>query len=224
MIAAAMLGKAGGLTAVHRCAASETRAVVAGRVACLSVGKACQSRYAKAYRRYGFICHNQSLRYDWRRLHRPLHVPTIGAGTTCPATRPRPRAPPSVNLPYAFGPGPAYPTLDLSSGRAAAVMVWPPTEQPYFGWAGTKILWRVPMYAGAVLVRGRQLDGTSQVGFDRGPDWTHHVLREIKLVGPGSDSIPAATFVRTPGCYAYQIDTLRRSYLIVFDVTFRFAS
>jgi hypothetical protein len=33
---------------------------------------------------------------------------------------------------------------------------------------------------------------------------------------------PAATFVRTPGCYAYQVDTLRSSYLIVFEARFGF--
>jgi hypothetical protein len=43
------------------------------------------------------------------------------------------------------------------------------------------------------------------------------VLSEIRLVGPDPTLHPAATFVRTPGCYAYQIDTARSSYLIVFE-------
>ena len=62
-----------------------------------------------------------------------------------------------------------------------------------------------------------QLDGTNPVGFDVGPSWTSRVLSEIRLVGPYAGLHPAATFVRTLGCYAYQIDTAQSSYLIVFE-------
>lgn len=99
-------------------------------------------------------------------------------------------------------------------------MTWAPTDPPYLGWAGTKVLWRVPRYAGAVLIRGRQLDGPNAVGFDTGPNWTRRVHPEIKLVGPEDDLHPAATFVPAPGCYAYQVDTFKSSYLIVFEATF----
>lgn len=116
----------------------------------------------------------------------------------------------------AFGPGPAYPTLGGSSVGAAIGLVWPPTEPPYLGWAGTKVLWTVPSYTGAVLIRGRQVDGPGELGFDLGPRWTNTVLPELRLVGR-SDLRPAATFVRSPGCYAYQVDTFRSSYLIVFE-------
>ena len=43
---------------------------------------------------------------------------------------------------------------------------------------------------------------------------------EIKLVGPEDDLHPAATFARAQGCYAYQVDTFRSSYLIVFEASF----
>jgi hypothetical protein len=208
----------------RRCDTFETRAVVGGRAVCLSDGAACRPRYEKRYRRYGFRCRGGSLEYDWAALHRPMHVPAIAAGGPCPASTPRPKVPPAVavNISYAFGPGPAYPTLDGRSGHAAVAMTWPPTEPPYLGWAGTKVLWTVPSYTGAVLVRGRQLDGPNQLGFDLGPSWTDSVLPEIRLVGRDEGLHPAATLVHTPGCYAYQIDTLRRSYLIVFDATFSF--
>ena len=123
----------------------------------------------------------------------------------------------------AFGPGPAYPTVDGSSGRAVIVLVWSPMESTYLGWAGTKVLWTVPSYTGAVLIRGRQVDGPSELGFDLGPRWTHTVLPEIRLVGR-SDLRPAATFVRSPGCYAYQVDTFRSSYLIVFEARIGYAT
>jgi hypothetical protein len=117
----------------------------------------------------------------------------------------------------AFGPGPAYPTLQVADGHAALTLFWPASNDPtYPGWGGNKVLWTVPRYYGAVLVRGRQLDGNNVVGFDEGPQWTWTVLPELRLVGPESDLHPAATFVRAEGCYAYQVDTLRSSYLIVF--------
>jgi hypothetical protein len=223
--AALMLGTAGVPSTVdRRCEIFETRAIVGGRAVCLWEGAACRSRYEKRYRRYGFRCRGGLLEYDWAALHRPLHVPTIAAGARCPASSPRRKVPAAiaVNVLHAFGPGPAYPTLGVSSGRAVITMVWPPTEPPYVGWAGTKVLWTVPTYTGAVLVRGRQLDGPNQVGFDLGPGWTNRVLPEIRLVGPDEGLHPAATFVRTPGCYAYQVDTRRRSYLIVFEAGFGF--
>lgn len=216
--AAVVLGSAGlPSTSDRRCATDETRAIIGGRAVCLSEGATCRLRYQKRYRRYGFRCRDGSLEYDWGALHRPLHVPTIAAGAPCPASPPRRNVDAAVMVSPAFGPGPAYPTLDGSSGRAVVVLVWPPTDPPYLGWAGTKVLWTVPTYTGAVLIRGRQLDGPNQVGFDLGPGWTNHVLPEIRLVGPEYDLHPAATFVRTPGCYAYQVDTLRSSYLIVFE-------
>lgn len=203
-------------TAYQRCAAYEPRGTVGGRVVCLSQGAACRSRYQQRYSRYGFQCRGGHLEYNWDALRRPLHVPAIAAGAPCPASSPHQSSDPSVPSPP-FGPGPAYPTLDGTSGRAIVVMVWPPTQPPYLGWAGTKVLWTVPRYKGPVLIRGRQLDGPNEVGFDLGPGWTGRVLPEIRLVGPQVGLRPAATFVPSPGCYAYQIDTVRSSYLIVFD-------
>jgi hypothetical protein len=226
LIAAALVLATAGApsTPDRRCDTYETHAIVGGRAVCLSEGTACRSRYQKRYRRYGFRCRSGSLEYDWAALHRPLRVPRIAAGTPCPASSQRRKVHPavSVNIAHAFGPGPAYPAVGVSSGRAVVVMVWPPTEAPHLGWAGTKILWTVPLYTGAVLVRGRQLDGPNQVGFDLGPGWTHRVLPEIRLIGPDEGLHPAETFVPTPGCYAYHVDTLRSSYLIVFEARFGF--
>jgi hypothetical protein len=208
----------------RRCETWETPAVVAGHRACLWEGAECRVRYQKGYRKYGFFCRRGSLEYDWAKLHRPLHVTRIAVGAPCPTSAVRRNVPPvvSVNIAHAFGPGPVYPTLGISSGRAAVVMVWGPTEAPYLGWAGTKVLWTVPNYKGPVLIRGRQVDGADRVGFDLGPGWTGRVLPEIRLVGPEEGLHPAATFVRAEGCYAYQVDTLRTSYRIVFEVRFQF--
>jgi hypothetical protein len=108
--------------------------------------------------------------------------------------------------------------LTADTGSAALGLTWAPTaDDPYEGWWGTKVLWTIPRYYGAVLIRGGQLDGTNAMGFDVGPQWTDSVLPGLRFVGPEIGLHPAATFVRAPGCYAYQVDTLRSSYLIVFE-------
>jgi hypothetical protein len=105
--------------------------------------------------------------------------------------------------------------LSVESGRAVLVVTTDGT--PYDGWWGTKVLWTIPRYYGVVLIRGRQLDDANALGFDIGPRWTFSVLTELRFTGPETGLHPAATFVRAPGCYAYQVDTLRSSYLIVFE-------
>lgn len=203
-----------------RCAAGSIRAVIRGRVACLSAGSHCRKRNRRAYRRYGFICRDQQLVYDWARLvRRPLHIPTLTPGSSCPETQPSGtlgEQGSTASQALAFGPGPAYPGLGVETSGAMLTFVWQPTEAPYVGWYGTKALWTIPRYTGAVLVRGRQLDGDSGLGFDRGPGWSNRVHRGLRLGGPEAGLHPAATFVRRPGCFAYQVDVLHASYLIVF--------
>lgn len=114
----------------------------------------------------------------------------------------------------AFGPGPAYPTLGSASGHAE--LVYLPTDGPD-GWGGNKVLWTVPRYYGPVVVRGRQIDGANELRFDRGPTWTNRLHRELRLVGPYPELNPAATYLLSPGCYAYQVDGRGFSYLIVFQ-------
>jgi hypothetical protein len=116
----------------------------------------------------------------------------------------------------AFGPGPAYPTLTTSDGRATLpyLVGW-----GYEGWDGTKALWTVPAYYGPYVVRGRQLDGPNELRFDQGPAWTNRLNRELRLVGPHDDLNPAATYLRGPGCYAYQVDGRGFTYVIVFSAT-----
>lgn len=200
--AAAALATAGGSSMPERrCTAFEVRALVGGRDVCLRKGA----------------------EYEWKWLYRPLRIPVIAAGASCPTSPARvPIA--GIGVRFAFGPGPAYPTLAIRSGRTAIGLVWPPTDPTHVGWAGTKVLWSIPRYEGAVLIRGRQLDGPNGVGFDLGPRWTRTVLPELRLVGRIYDLRPAATFVPSPGCYAYQVDTLRSSYRIVFEAYVAYAT
>jgi hypothetical protein len=193
--------------------------VIAGRTRCLSEGMNCRRRLDAAYHPYLFHCHGSYLRIAWNLLlRRPLAVPTIEPGSRCPATEAvgtlGERGNVDVPASPALGPGPAYPGLGTDRGRAvlAYLVGW-----GYEGWDGTKLLWTAPRYRGPYIVRGRQLDGPNVLRFDQGPQWSGRLHADLRLVGPETYLHPAATFVRAPGCYAYQVDGRRFSYLIVFE-------
>jgi hypothetical protein len=72
-----------------------------------------------------------------------------------------------------------------------------------------------------VLIRGRQLDGphtivmSSMVDPQLGPGDT------INGFPAGWREWPGATYLRTPGCYAWQVDGTDFSTVIVFQAVFR---
>jgi hypothetical protein len=211
----------------RRCGTYAKDAIVAGRHRCLSEGASCRARLNRTYHRYGYTCSRGFLAIWWAGLRKPLHVPTLAPGAACPQTLAsgtlRERGVDVRGAAPAYGPGPAYPALGISEGDTGATVVvldnWGADSKGGAGWSGTKVLWTTPRYSGAVLVRGRQLDGPNPLGFDEGPQWTRTVLPELRLVGPEYGLHPAATYARAPGCYAYQVDGLRFSYRIILDVS-----
>jgi hypothetical protein len=203
----------------HRCGTGFVHAVVGGRHRCLQQGMICRSRLNAAYHRHLFHCERGYLGYWWGGLvRRPLRIPTLTAGVACPASTPEgtlgERGNVDTQTAPAFGPGPAYPTLSSEGGHAVLPYL---TGWGYEGWDGTKLLWTVPGYRGPYIVRGRQLDGPSRLQFDQGPNWSNKLHNELRLVGPYPRLNPAATFLRGPGCYAYQVDGRGFSYVIVFE-------
>jgi len=201
-----------------RCGALSVHAVVAKRHRCLRDADSCRARLNATYHRYLFDCVRGYLDFWWDGLlRRPLHIPTLAPGSPCPASKARgtlgQRGSSDASTSPAFGPGPAYPTIGMEGGRAVLhyLIGW-----GYEGWDGTKLLWTVPRYYGPYIVRGRQLDGPNELRFDQGLAWTNRLNPELRFVGPQTDLHPAATFLRAPGCYAYQVDGRGFSYLIVF--------
>jgi hypothetical protein len=221
-IGVAFLGASAQSAAVQstdRCVSGATHVVIAGRHRCLMWGTTCRSRFNSTYHRYLFNCSGGFLVYWWAGLtRRPLQIPSLQSGSVCPATEAKGTLGERDNLDApgapAFGPGPAYPTLGSDGGRA--VLRYPVGWAPYWGWDGTKSLWTVPRYSGPYIVRGRQLDGPNGLQFDQGPNWSNELHAELRLVGPYPRLNPAATYLRAPGCYAYQVDGRGFSYLIVF--------
>lgn len=188
-------------------------AVIATKHRCLQWQMACKARWNADYHRVLFDCHNGYLVYWWRGLlRRPLRIPSVPAGTPCPASEPTGSI--GAYGASAFGPGPAYPTLSVEGGRATLTYL---VGWGYDGWDGTKVLWTVPRYRGPYIVRGRRVDGPGLLRFDQGPQWSGKLHSELRLVGPYADLNPAATFLHGPGCYAYQVDGRGFSYQIVFD-------
>jgi hypothetical protein len=157
----------------------------------------------------------------WQRLERPFHVPTVAAGTRCPTSGRDPngdlnRFPGFTGT--AWGDGPAFPAgLDTVAGAPTLHYADPiPPQSVFFGsaWFGNKVLWVVDAsYAGPLLIRGRQVDGPNLLRFDTG----EVPPRELRI--PPSKTVRGRgsyTRVRAPGCYAYQIDGLGFSKVIVF--------
>ena len=127
-----------------------------------------------------------------------------------------------------WGTGPAYPMLSSDPNPGAAerpvlVFKWPPPEGWGTEWSGSKVLWVVDrrVRQGRILVRGRQVGGPFEVRFQDGrPAFTTqerlNPATELRIEERMRDQ-PAATRVRTEGCYAYQVDGRTFSYLIVFE-------
>jgi hypothetical protein len=159
----------------------------------------------------------------WRKLYRPLRIPRIPPGSSCPTSEPDRRGDLS-RLGFvgtAWGRGPAYPG-GLGNDRPALRFLYPaPPTSEFYGseWSGNKVLWIIdPRRRGRVLIRGRQLDGPNELRFERGK----LPPKEMRIGRWGSSPSgaghrPSYTRVRAAGCYAYQVDGKAFSRVIVFE-------
>lgn len=146
----------------------------------------------------------------WKTLHRPLHIPRIDSGATCPATRAgvggvvKPR--------MAGGDKRLVLHLDFPARRTSA----------YYGspWSAQKVEWEVrESYRGPLLIRGRQVDGSTALRFERGqiPARERRIHKAAKP--RGSRLYQSMTRIRSPGCYAFQVDGIGFSRVFVFEAT-----
>jgi hypothetical protein len=88
------------------------------------------------------------------------------------------------------------------------------------GWFGYKTLWfTLPSYVDVVLIRGARIDGDGPVGFGEQPAIGHLIIPPGPTLNgqDGYREAPGGTFVKSSGCYAFQVDGIGFSYVIVFS-------
>jgi len=170
-----------------------------------------------------------------RALLRPLTLPHVRSGEVCPITIKH-----SIVIggrPYSgvLGRGPAYLFLEVARDRNGISHYAP--LRPVSGWLLIPGTWWVePETRGPMLIRGRRLDGPSQIllagwGPNLGNEIQLNTGQYTDLLAPGrflpqkdipnttsdgwTNYPPADVAIREPGCYGFQVDGLTFSYSIV---------
>ena len=171
----------------------------------------------------------------WAALRaRPLWLPRVEAGAACPAT---PSQKLATHYPPVYGTGPIYALAGPITAAgwwtygAFGQQVMDQRPAPPGTWYGMKVLWvSMPGYRGPALIRGQQLDGPGEVRFSDGGSVSGGAnLSEAMrfsadfLVSSNSGGTangwnerPSGVALRSPGCYAFQIDGLDFTTAIVF--------
>jgi hypothetical protein len=144
-----------------------------------------------------------------RRLERPLRLPRLPRRARCPTSRTSRTAP---AITYSLGDGPAYVNLGSPGGEAFLG-----DDLRLAGLRSHKAIWAVsPRYRGALLIRGRRLDGRGDVRFGlrrRTRSWWRGLWPEQHSrwrYGVADTLLPRA------GCYAFQVDGTSFSERIFF--------
>ena len=153
-------------------------------------------------------------------LERPLALPSLAQTGRCPVTQGVDYANDQFGG-VALGRGPVQPLVvpNRAADRLAALRGVLRLSSGVDGWHQLKTLWfATPGYRGPVLIRGRDLNGGDPVAFGETP-----ALLDPKLPpGPtvngthGYREWPGATWLRSPGCYAWQVDGLGFTRVFVF--------
>jgi len=145
---------------------------------------------------------------------RPLRLPVVSSGDACPTTSDHPESTEDF-AGVALGSGQVEPLIGST----------PIVALRSDGWYATKTLWfTIPKYDGPVLVRGARIDGQGPVGFGEQPLIGHLIIPPGPTLNEGLDGYrqaPGGTFVRAPGCYAWQVDGIGFSYVLVFKAVLR---
>jgi hypothetical protein len=150
-------------------------------------------------------------------LNRPLHFPALRPGHRCPASPGRPVSTADFGG-VALGTGPVRVLAGGTGGdarRGVADLINPTSSPP---WLALKTLWfSVPAYQGPFVIRAQRLGRPGPVALGEGPTIAPLVVPPgPTLNGTGGwREAPGGLWVRTPGCYAWQVDGLTFSETIV---------
>ena len=155
----------------------------------------------------------------WKALYRPLHLPRLSTGATCPVSHVDRRirwGRTNIFGGSGIGRGPVYPALPSAFFMATR-------DRQYGGpWFGTKVFWFVlPSYRGPILIRGRRLDGHQRMGFNgrkvANPELRIRPNESVSWEDqpPGSRGVPSGVRILKAGCYGMQIDGTSFSRVVV---------
>jgi hypothetical protein len=152
-------------------------------------------------------------------LKRPLHFPVLHAGQRCPASPGKP-----FNNSYfegmARGAGPVR-VLTGGTRRGVAELINPTSAPP---WLALKTLWfSMPAYQGPFVIRAERLGRPGPVALGEGPVMAPLVVPPGPTLnsGLGYRTVPGGLWVKSPGCYAWQVDGLGFSEIIVVRAVLR---
>ncbi|HEX5540202.1 MAG TPA: hypothetical protein VFX60_01350 [Micromonospora sp.] len=152
-------------------------------------------------------------------LARPLRLPTVPPGEVCPVSGVTERSPATQkSAARGLGAGPLYP-ITFYIGEDATLRLGTQTPGPD-GLYQLKVVWAsTGAYQGPAVVRAGRLDGAGRgfvtLSYDQGASRGDAVI--FTLQGAPAD-FPSQTSVSGPGCYAYQIEGVDLSEVIVFRV------
>jgi hypothetical protein len=163
-------------------------------------------------------------------LARPLHLPSLAAGESCPAT-PGERIDTSLFSGVALGNGPVRVLLadrgSLLHGQVDLGSQQQLGDAHGSRWFAVQTLWfSTPGYNGPFVVRGQRLAGTGSMEVQ--PGSTGLAPGSGPLIVPsgptintsdGYRTVPGSSWVTAPGCYAWQVDGKGFSDVIVVDIS-----
>jgi hypothetical protein len=152
-------------------------------------------------------------------LKRPLHFPLLRPGERCPATPGTP-----IGNGYfagvALGSGEVRPLIASVGDLRHGVADLDPAETP--GWREFKTLWfSVPRYQGPFVIRAERLDKPGPVRLGGSGELPASATPIVVPPGPtlnsynGWRTVPSGMWAKAPGCYAWQVDGLTFTEIIV---------
>lgn len=155
---------------------------------------------------------------------RPLHFPALAAGATCPVSKGSTVATAAFTG-AALGSGPVRVLLadrgDVRRGRVDLGATAIP------GWSALQTLWiAMPGYNGPFVVRAARLGSrgpievqASDTGLSPGSGPLVVPAGPTQNSQAGYRTVPGSTWVKSPGCYAWQVDGRGFSEVVVVDAT-----
>jgi hypothetical protein len=154
---------------------------------------------------------------DGNSIIRPLHLPSLRPGEPCPTTKGS-----RVDL-AGFGGialgtrGPVHPIIAAIGARRGNAIA----DGGGRGMYGVKTLWYAEAsYSGPVLIRGQRPDGAGTITFGEGPQWGF-LADTGTPSGVKANTVrswPGGTYVKSPGCYGFQVDGTSFSYRITLAI------